>query len=260
MIITCPECATRYQIDGTKFPDEGREVKCTSCSHKWFQRFEELKPAEMPIAEQDIKPKTEFAKPGPDTAGDTDEVATDQKEEAPGEHETQPVNIEQEASRLIKQARVVKSQVKRDKADQKSQSKKALLLCSAFIILFALGIKFRTPVVEKLPQTATLYEKIGLPVNLRGLEFKNVEAVRDFQDGIPVLNISGELVNITEKMQNVASLRYALYNKNNQEVYHWVVPVQTKTIGPKATLPIAARLAAPPPEANRLELRFVRSK
>ena len=37
MIITCPSCATRYSLDDSKIPDDGRQVRCVQCSHVWHQ-------------------------------------------------------------------------------------------------------------------------------------------------------------------------------------------------------------------------------
>src|SRR6476660_3476397 len=37
MILTCPQCATRYQLKGSEFPASGRSVRCAKCRHIWFQ-------------------------------------------------------------------------------------------------------------------------------------------------------------------------------------------------------------------------------
>src|ERR1044072_4424696 len=36
MILTCPQCATRYQMDDDKLPSGGRKVRCTKGGHVWF--------------------------------------------------------------------------------------------------------------------------------------------------------------------------------------------------------------------------------
>lgn len=41
MIITCPSCATRYSLDDSKMPDDGRQVRCVQCSHVWHQERSE---------------------------------------------------------------------------------------------------------------------------------------------------------------------------------------------------------------------------
>lgn len=36
MIITCPECATRYDLEDERFQPHGRSVRCTACGESWF--------------------------------------------------------------------------------------------------------------------------------------------------------------------------------------------------------------------------------
>ena len=40
MIITCPNCNKKFQIDATLVPDEGRDLQCGSCKHVWFYKTE----------------------------------------------------------------------------------------------------------------------------------------------------------------------------------------------------------------------------
>lgn len=41
MILTCPQCATRFVVPDQAIPDEGRKVRCAQCSHTWYQAKEE---------------------------------------------------------------------------------------------------------------------------------------------------------------------------------------------------------------------------
>src|SRR5512135_1482906 len=50
MILTCPQCATRYQVDADKFPPAGRNVRCAKCGHVWHQ----LGPAPEPDPDAEI--------------------------------------------------------------------------------------------------------------------------------------------------------------------------------------------------------------
>ena len=36
MIITCEKCSKKFNLDDSLIPDEGRELQCGSCNHKWF--------------------------------------------------------------------------------------------------------------------------------------------------------------------------------------------------------------------------------
>ena len=40
MIISCPNCKKKFQINVTLVPEEGRDLQCGSCKHVWFYKSE----------------------------------------------------------------------------------------------------------------------------------------------------------------------------------------------------------------------------
>jgi len=58
MIIDCPVCNKKFDIDQDLIPTDGRLLQCGSCNHKWFFKLNinEKKPQE----EIKIKPKKDF--------------------------------------------------------------------------------------------------------------------------------------------------------------------------------------------------------
>ena len=54
MIISCQKCAKKFNVDDNLIPDDGRNLQCSSCGHKWFFRkktnLEKFK--EKPIKKQ----------------------------------------------------------------------------------------------------------------------------------------------------------------------------------------------------------------
>ena len=41
MIIECPACSKKFNINEKLIPDEGRLLKCGNCDHTWFYKKEE---------------------------------------------------------------------------------------------------------------------------------------------------------------------------------------------------------------------------
>lgn len=53
MIITCPDCTTRYDVEDERFSPNGRSVRCSSCGESWFVPAPELIDVE-PLEEKSL--------------------------------------------------------------------------------------------------------------------------------------------------------------------------------------------------------------
>ena len=65
MIIKCPNCNKKFQIDQNLIPSNGRMLQCGSCDHNWFFKFEnenKVEKEEIQIDEnvRDSQEKTSF--------------------------------------------------------------------------------------------------------------------------------------------------------------------------------------------------------
>ena len=68
MILTCPECATRYFVDDARVGPRGREVRCASCGNRWTATRDEaeLVLADTPeIGAAAMDPASAAAEPAP---------------------------------------------------------------------------------------------------------------------------------------------------------------------------------------------------
>jgi hypothetical protein len=126
----------------------------------------------------------------------------------------------------------------------------------ALVALNAALIAWRADVVRFVPQTASLYAAIGLPVNLRGLAFANVASTTEAHDGVPVLVVEGAIVSTGERVAEVPRLRFSVRNRNGQEIYAWTALASRSVLAPGETLAFRSRLASPPPEAHDVLVRF----
>ena len=126
------------------------------------------------------------------------------------------------------------------------------------VLLIAGGVLARQPVVAAMPDLAGLYALIGLDVNLRGLEFRNMTATRDIENGRPVLIVKGEIANVASSDNAVPPIRLAL-RAGRQEIYAWSVESPRRALSAGETAQFSTRLPTPPPGANDIEIRFTRN-
>jgi hypothetical protein len=115
----------------------------------------------------------------------------------------------------------------------------------------------RAEVVRALPDTASLFRMIGLPVNLRGLAFAGVKTRTELKDGVAVLIVEGRIESDSNAAVTVPPLRIALHDAAGAELYAWTTLADANTLGPGESLPFRARMASPPPGGNDVLVRFV---
>jgi len=132
-------------------------------------------------------------------------------------------------------------------------------LATGLLALIAINtalIGWRADVVRWVPQTASLYAAIGLPVNLRGLVFANVTTQKEAQDGVQVLVIEGKIVSASSRVVEVPRLRFAIRNDHGHEIYTWTALPTRSLLAPGETLAFRSRLASPPREGGDVLVRF----
>jgi predicted Zn finger-like uncharacterized protein len=125
------------------------------------------------------------------------------------------------------------------------------------LLLFAFNVAVvgaRSEVVRYFPQTASLFAAIGLPVNLRHLQFKDVRIAKD---GNGMLVVKGTIVSTASEPINIPRLRFAARNAAGQEVYTWTAQPSRKVLDPGGTLDFSSQLASPPDDAVNVMVRFL---
>ena len=128
----------------------------------------------------------------------------------------------------------------------------------ATIIAPGLLIGARQGLVESILATAKLYAAVGLPVNLDGLDLRDVSSVlKTGPDGRHLL-IKGEIVNLRRKTGNLPNLQLALRGKDGRYLYNWQAPSPQKRIKPGDSIRFVARLDTPPEGAKDVLVQFAR--
>ncbi len=131
------------------------------------------------------------------------------------------------------------------------------LIIAGLILADAAIIGWRTDLVWAMPQTASFYAELGLPVDVRGVQFEAVTAVAERHDGEPILIVKGEISNGTNNVQAVPHLRFAVRNLQRQEIYSWTAAPAHGSLAPGETLEFRGELALPPPDTRDVVVRFL---
>jgi hypothetical protein len=126
----------------------------------------------------------------------------------------------------------------------------------ALIAINAALIVRRADVVRWVPQTASLYSAIGLPVNLRGLVFADLTTKKEIQDGVQVLVVEGTIVSAAAHAADVPRLRFGVRNEAGREIYSWTALPDRKVLPAGETMAFRSLLAAPPREGRDVVVRF----
>ncbi len=127
----------------------------------------------------------------------------------------------------------------------------------ALIVADAIVVGWRGDFVRAMPQTESFYTMLGLPVNLRGLDFGSLATTTEQHEGMPILVIGGNIVNATSKTETVPHLRFAVRNAARQEIYSWTAVAPRTVLPPGEAVAFHARLASPPPDSHDVLVRFV---
>jgi predicted Zn finger-like uncharacterized protein len=296
MKILCPQCRTAYELAPATLGSGGRSVRCARCQHVWFADAPKpadlgagaeaakprpaftIIPAEtvpeppaiavvespeptpqagaQPLDAQSADPSPD-ATPVADSAVAGDEIpqpaasASDPAEAPPAAPEFTSADIETIAAR--------RAQGRRRPRKPARSTWRLSGLAAAIAALVAVDaglVVWRTDVVRMLPQTASLFGYIGLPVNLRGLAFRNIHTAYEDQDGMNILVVDGTIVASGHSVVDVPRLRFAIEAGNGHEIYAWTaLPTRTK-LAPGESLPFRSRLASPPEQGRSMKVRF----
>lgn len=254
MILTCPQCATRYQTDAAKFPPEGRKVRCAKCSHVWHQD------AAAPEPEPGIEltqPKAVAAPVVTETAPAAESFQTEPARTEP------PVAAPAPAAQRTAYAPSpgVAPPLSASKVRARSGERIAVVFgWFAFaLIVVAIGwstVRFREAIAGAWPQSASLYAAIGMKVNASGIDITNVQSVRTMQGGQPVLAVQGKLVNLTARAVAIPQLSVRLMDDDQHTLDHWTFSANTNVLKPRQAISFSTRRTNPHEDARHLEVSF----
>jgi predicted Zn finger-like uncharacterized protein len=223
MILTCPECASRYFVDDARVGPKGRSVRCASCGHTWRTAGVEV---ETTIA---------LTAPGVDVVPDA--------RDAPLPERIRAEALEKKKTRQAVAAGVAWAS-----------------LGAGFIVLALAAVLFRVDVVRLFPKTASAYAFAKMPVNPTGLALENVQGQPNLIGGRAALSVTGLERNVEAGPRSSMPLRVVLYDKSGKRITSAVAAPPAKIIAPGDTRPFAVTFIDPPSNLSDFVVQFAFDK
>lgn len=265
MILTCPNCASRFRIDADKLGMRGRKVRCANCQHKWLATPDD-DTENGAKSYDDPEAAFEAAREGADSDADAaDDAPPEGPEETPAENEDGGFE-DFETLRAHFENRDGGSRRKRPAAAAPAPKRRLPLILGWLLFAAALGgigaggWFGRHALVETFPTTARVYDLMGVPVNAvaPGLDFRNISRRRQLVDGVSRLVIAGEIVNNTGATRPVPNLNVVLLDESGRAVMQWQISAKAAALVPGDSTSFETRRANTPKSARRVSLTFAR--
>jgi predicted Zn finger-like uncharacterized protein len=252
MILTCPNCSARFMIDGHALGSGGRTVRCGACGHSWLQLPE-------PAA---AEPESAYEAPPPMAAP----LAVPQPGAAEARaQEPPPAPPPEQDSGKRRGRRRAAAALAEAGAPPRRRAVSRVLVWFVFVFIEAAivlgGYRYRQDIVGMWPPATRLYQALGISVDppsgywLR-VPQESIKFRRESEGGIPILVVSGEILNQSDKPQRVAPMRILLLDKENRVLRTERVKIDDRTLDPGKRLPFQTSIPNSPPEAAAVRITF----
>lgn len=200
------------------------QISCSACGHRW----KELPVLEVVDLEYNTLPQVI-------------------------DHAREP---ELDVQRLVEAAKIAKVQFAARKINRLKKLSAWISLGFLCLTPFATAAFMPEGVVALAPLSIKAYDKLGIPVNLYGLDIRHIAQENRIVDGAHVLMIKGEISNSTDSTRKIPWLRFALLGDSAQELYSWTLDTAARPLRAGETTSFVTRVSAPPELAKNLQIRF----
>ncbi|MEE9273021.1 MAG: DUF3426 domain-containing protein [Robiginitomaculum sp.] len=261
MILSCPDCETRFVVKDDAIGPNGRTVRCSKCSVTWFVAAE---PDVLELQDNQTnfeKADTEFH----DHADISVQDAPDEFYEKGGtiKDNESAKEILREVSPVISPELAPHNAI-RDKAEKKTVRRRLFGVGMIWLVTLALlaiaaflAYLFRAQIVEKLPASRAIYQAFDIEATETGLSLYEVEGRHGANDSVPVFFVNGKIKNTDHNNRDVPLIKLAFVNANGEELASWIVEAKKNSLKPGEIIEFVSQYPNPPVDAVKLTHSFV---
>ena len=248
MIVPCPACQTRFNVNVNALGDAGRKVRCINCGEIWHQiPAKEFNPHFIQSGKND-----DFAPAGNQIPKDGVDVHVDMR----SIENLKNTNLDGSSSSIMEsKEEITPNQNAKDNSkaeDFGSGSIVWLLLIVVLCGVCGLGYFYRVTIIEVWPPAGRLFETIGLSSENSGLIIQNVTWNFKKEDGKLVLVVTGQVTNNSQKSQSVPNLLVKVLDDRNHRLFSWTMSTTKSHLDSGHTAKFFARRADPPAGGKRV--------
>lgn len=249
LIIHCPACAAGLRLPSAVLAKRARRICCAVCEHRWIEaQVVEARPEIVASTPEGAAPEISLlAESGRSEAAQAPAVSTPRKPKLTAQRldlslRGLPAILPKILSRLT----------------PRSMSRK-LATCAALALVMVSVMK-RDAIVRVAPPLAGAYAAIGLPVNLNGLQWRDVKTRVVVESAQRILAVEGEIKNLRDHTRPVPDIELSLRDDDGREVYRWSTPAPKASLNQNETIQFRARLASPPDTARAVRVHFAEAE
>lgn len=282
IVITCPDCSTRYKATAASIGDEGRPVRCVKCGATWFvpapDAIDTLMADAMALADNIAETQSPLVTAAlnepkmPDTP-ETSEGPETHMDKASASEIVPPMTPKSEFGPVPTAAPsplsrpeppvgadvMMRDHVDREKLARRQRTIRFIWAIALILVILAAIIAFfnRQEIVNRIPQMASVYEKVGITVRAGGLEIDPPQARTVMVDGSAVIRVESVVRNLTRETKTVPLIELTLHDVDGASLIQWYVEPDPNRIEASGRLVFTSEISDPPNGAVGLRYKFV---